>query len=155
MRCGFFVLVLLKGAIGPVLGCPERTLRTTASKVRPVEASLTTLTRSAWTYCVVLLRAGKFLSFLMAQLQDDSSYQPPKHVKDFRCVFVFSSCGLVPMVLARSQHFHCRSADPLASPPPVVFLLSVVGTVLSESLAVEFCCMHHFLCCFPSPPATA
>eukprot|EP00750_Incisomonas_marina_P027349 INCI6178.4.p1 GENE.INCI6178.4~~INCI6178.4.p1 ORF type:complete len:1357 (-),score=217.14 INCI6178.4:1524-5594(-) len=29
------------------------------------------------------LRAGKFLSFLMAQLQDDSSYQPPKHVKDF------------------------------------------------------------------------
>ena len=29
------------------------------------------------------LRAGRFLSFLLGQLQNDSTYQPPKHVKDF------------------------------------------------------------------------
>ena len=29
------------------------------------------------------LRAGRFLSFLLSQLQNDSAYQPPKHVKDF------------------------------------------------------------------------
>jgi hypothetical protein len=30
------------------------------------------------------LRGGRFLGFLLSQLQNDSSYRPPNHVKDFR-----------------------------------------------------------------------
>ena len=59
-------------------GHPSRQLATT-----PANALGSTSTADADDADYLNLRAEKFLSFLLAQLQNDSSYQPPKHVKDF------------------------------------------------------------------------